>query len=131
MLGDRLTELSVQMASADLPLQLKPLDVLFAQRSSFLVGTMQEIARAKSKNLTVVVSLHLSGFFFSHFSNISLRAYCRSFLARFGGTRFACVVLCELACSLSEETRQRAAGVERVPAHCLSKLRLDEDGQQS
>jgi hypothetical protein len=73
MLGDRLTELSAQMASVDLPLQLKPLDVLFAQRSSSLVGTLQEIASAKSKNFTVVVSLHLSGFSFLKFSACTLQ----------------------------------------------------------
>ena len=55
MLGDRLNELSRQMASVNLPLQLKPLDVLFAQRSASLVGTLQETARVKG-NIIIISS---------------------------------------------------------------------------
>jgi hypothetical protein len=53
MLGDRLTELTKQMAGVNLPLRLTPLDVLFAQRSASLVGTLQEMARAKGENFPI------------------------------------------------------------------------------
>jgi hypothetical protein len=47
MLGDRLSLLSSQMAYVALPMRLTPLDVLFAQRSSSLVGTLQTIAQTR------------------------------------------------------------------------------------